>query len=37
MEAIDVESPAVLLSDFVEVLMEYEDFESGLALGQEIG
>jgi hypothetical protein len=36
MEAIDVESSAALLPDLIKVLVEYEDFESGLALGQEI-
>jgi len=36
MEAIDVESPAVLLPDLIQALMEYKDFESSLALSQEI-
>ena len=33
MDAIDVESPAVLLPDLIQAPMEYEDFESGSAHG----
>jgi hypothetical protein len=33
MDAIDVESPTALPPDLVKVPVEYEDFESGSALG----
>ena len=33
MEALDVESPAVLLPNLIQILVEYEDFESGPAHG----
>jgi hypothetical protein len=33
MDAIDVESPTALLPDLVKAPMEYQDFESGSALG----